>query len=408
MLRALPAGYNAGDTVYCYFPAYDSNGASVTITGLAVTDIEVYKNGSTTQRASDNGYSLLDTDGIDFDSSTGLHGFSVDTSDNSDSGFWVDGSHYIIWVDAVTIDSQTVRFGFELRLGVLLRPVTAGRELAVDASGYASADVIAVSGDTTAADNLEADYDGTGYNKSNSTIGTCTTNTDMRGTDSAATASALSSLVTTVGAAGAGLTEAGGTGDHLTAIPWNASWDAEVQSECTDALNAYDPPTKTEMDSAFTEIKGATWSASTDTLEAIRDQGDSAWITATGFSTHSAADVRTEMDSNSTQLASIVEDTTELQADWEDGGRLDLILDSAALKTGYKLASDGLDSVVIETGMNARQAISIQTAAAAGVLSGAATTTVTIAAAGVPATNRITATVDADGNRSGVTLSLPS
>jgi hypothetical protein len=42
-----------------------------------------------------------------------------------------------------------------------------------------------------------------------------------------ATASALSSLVTTVGVAGAG----------LTAVPWNASWDAEVQSEVQDALD---------------------------------------------------------------------------------------------------------------------------------------------------------------------------
>jgi len=71
---------------------------------------------------------------------------------------------------------------------------------------------------------------------------------------------------------GTNLTEAGGTGDHLTAIPWNASWDAEVQSECTDALNVYDPPTKTEMDSAFTEIKGATWDSLTDTLEHIRNK----------------------------------------------------------------------------------------------------------------------------------------
>ena len=51
-----------------------------------------------------------------------------------------------------------------------------------------------------------------------------------------------------IGAAGAGLTEAGGTGDHLTGVPWNSTWDAEVQSECTDALNAYDPPTNTEME----------------------------------------------------------------------------------------------------------------------------------------------------------------
>lgn len=52
-----------------------------------------------------------------------------------------------------------------------------------------------------------------------------------------ATSSALSSLVTTVGVAGLGLTEAGGTGDQYTAVPWNASWDAEVQSEVEDALN---------------------------------------------------------------------------------------------------------------------------------------------------------------------------
>jgi hypothetical protein len=37
------------------------------------------------------------------------------------------------------------------------------------------------------------------------------------------------------------------TGDSFTAIPWNASWDAEVQSEAADALNAYDPPTRTEL-----------------------------------------------------------------------------------------------------------------------------------------------------------------
>lgn len=90
-----------------------------------------------------------------------------------------------------------------------------------------------------------------------------------------------------IGAAGAG----------LTAVPWNAAWDAEVQSECTDALNAYDPPTNTEMVAAFTEIKGATWSSSTDTLEAIRDRGDSAWITATGFATSAAlATAQTDLD----------------------------------------------------------------------------------------------------------------
>ena len=41
----------AGTTIYVPFTTYDkANGALVTMTGLAVTDIEIYKNGSTTQR----------------------------------------------------------------------------------------------------------------------------------------------------------------------------------------------------------------------------------------------------------------------------------------------------------------------------------------------------------------------
>lgn len=50
----------------------------------------------------------------------------------------------------------------------------------------------------------------------------------------------------------------GATGSGLTAIPWNAAWDAEVQSEATDALNAYDPPTKAELDTAAGAVTIAT------------------------------------------------------------------------------------------------------------------------------------------------------
>jgi hypothetical protein len=101
----------AGTTLYIPFTTYaGSTGASVTLTGLAVTDIEVYKNGSTTQRASDAGFALLDTDGIDFDGITGLHGFSIDLNDNTDSGFYAVGSWYWVVVSAVTVDSQTVNF----------------------------------------------------------------------------------------------------------------------------------------------------------------------------------------------------------------------------------------------------------------------------------------------------------
>lgn len=100
----------AGTVLYIPFNTFNAAGASVTITGLAAADIEIYKNGSVTQRASDNGYTLLDTDGIDFDGLTGIHGFSVDTSDNSDSGFYSAGGQFWIVVSAVTVDSQTVSF----------------------------------------------------------------------------------------------------------------------------------------------------------------------------------------------------------------------------------------------------------------------------------------------------------
>lgn len=93
----------------------------------------------------------------------------------------------------------------------------------------------------------------------------------------------------------------------------------------------------------LTDIKGTGWTT-TDTLEAIRDRGDAAWITATGFSTHSAADVRSEMDSNSTQFAAIVADTNELQTDWANGGRLDLILDATST---FDPASDTVAHVTL-------------------------------------------------------------
>ncbi len=100
--------YPLGATIYGLLHTFDSNGASITLTGLAVTDIEIYKNGSVTQRASDAGYALLDTDGIDFDTTTGIHGISIDLSDNTDAGFYAVGSYYTVVLASVTVDTRTV------------------------------------------------------------------------------------------------------------------------------------------------------------------------------------------------------------------------------------------------------------------------------------------------------------
>jgi hypothetical protein len=101
----------AGDVLPIMFSTYDGGtGASLTMSGLAVTDIEIYKDGSVTQRSSDAGYTLLDTDGIDFDGLTGIHGFSIDTGDNTDAGFYTVGAWFHVVVSAVTVDAQTVSF----------------------------------------------------------------------------------------------------------------------------------------------------------------------------------------------------------------------------------------------------------------------------------------------------------
>lgn len=69
----------------------------------------------------------------------------------------------------------------------------------------------------------------------------------------------IASIITTLGTpAGASISadiaaieaqtdDIGAAGAGLTAIPWNAAWDAEVQSEVADALAVYDPPTHAEL-----------------------------------------------------------------------------------------------------------------------------------------------------------------
>lgn len=101
----------AGSVLPVYFSTFGKvDGDSITMTGLAITDVEIYKGISMTQRASDAGVVLLDTDGIDVDGITGIHGFSIDTGDNTDAGFYAVGSFFTVVVASVTVDGETVNF----------------------------------------------------------------------------------------------------------------------------------------------------------------------------------------------------------------------------------------------------------------------------------------------------------
>lgn len=155
-----------GSVLPFHFPSYDgTTGASEAISGLAVTDIEIYKGTTVTQRSSDAGYALIDTDGIDIDGMVGANGFSVDTGDNTDAGFFVAGSFYIVWVASITADGQTVNFiAGSFRLCV-----------AENTAGTPVIDVGRISNDATAADNAESFFDGTGYAGTGNVIPTVTT-----------------------------------------------------------------------------------------------------------------------------------------------------------------------------------------------------------------------------------------
>lgn len=100
---------------------------------------------------------------------------------------------------------------------------------------------------------------------------------------------------------GGEFTEAGGTGDHLTAVPYNSTWDAEIESEATDALNAYDPPTDTEMDNGFAglnDLSAAQVNAEADTALSDYDPPTRAELTSdiSGLNDLSAAQVNAEVD----------------------------------------------------------------------------------------------------------------
>ena len=179
--------FAAGDTIDFKFTTFrPSTGAAFTLAGTPA--MSVYKDNSTTESTA--GITLT----TDFDSRTGLNHVRITTS--SDGTFYADGSQFEVVITAGTVDSVSVVGAsvgrFTLRAQAALYPTTAGRKLDVSPSGEAgidfanigsptttvnlsgttikavtdmvTANVIQISGDSTAADNLEAAADGNGYN----------------------------------------------------------------------------------------------------------------------------------------------------------------------------------------------------------------------------------------------------
>lgn len=179
--------WNTGATVPLFFTTHAQTGAAVApSSAFEAADIILYKDGSATQRTSQAGWTITSP----FDSLTGLHCITFDTSDNTDSGFYAAGSTYTAvlspdeTVDGLAVIKVLGSFSIErypkVDVGKWLgttpaTPTVAGVPevdvthllgtgwLTPGTAGTPDVNVKLISDDATAANNLELAYDGTGY-----------------------------------------------------------------------------------------------------------------------------------------------------------------------------------------------------------------------------------------------------
>lgn len=100
--------FSQDSTIYLYLTTNDSSGGTVAPSGGSFTasDFFIHKNGSAVQKSTTNGITVVSP----FDSVTGVHSLTIDTSnDTGDTGFWNSGCDYsVIASPSGTVDSQIV------------------------------------------------------------------------------------------------------------------------------------------------------------------------------------------------------------------------------------------------------------------------------------------------------------
>jgi hypothetical protein len=281
----------------------------------------------------------------------------IDTSDNTVAGFWVVGHEYFVRIEGTTIDGATInsvigQFSIENRFNEVDVVKWLGQACAaVSVNGVPEVDVTHIGGDAQSATDLK-DFADAGYDPSTNKI---TGTTDMRGTDSAALATTALSNVTWTDAKAAFL-------DHSV-----ATVDGNV-------------------DTILSRVTAAVALASI--------------CTETRLAELDAANIPADLDS-------ALADTNELQTDWANGGRLDLLLDACALEATVAALNDisvaDIIAGVADGSYDLQEMMRIMFAALSGKSSGGGTVTLKFRDSG-DAKDRISATVDATGNRSAVTL----
>lgn len=284
------------------FNTHKADGTPIALAGSPA--VSVYKN-STTQSTA--GITLS----VDYDSLTGLNHVLIDLSSDA---FYAVANDYSVVITAGTVDGISVvgtvvaQFSIEARKADANVVNAAALSIPIAAiDGDVPCTVISIQADAIDAATFAADAITAAAIKAdavtkiqnglatptNITAGTITNVTNLTNAPSSGdfTATMKTSLGTAVGTAqtgdsfarlgapaGASISadiaaiesqtdDIGAAGAGLTAIPWNAAWDAEVQSEVADALAVYDPPTYAEIEAVLdaittgTGVKVATYAA---------------------------------------------------------------------------------------------------------------------------------------------------
>lgn len=232
----------------------DSTDGDTAETGLTIanTDIKLWKNGATTLANKNSGGATHIAGGIYYT--------TLDATDTNTVGPMIIFVH-VSGALAVRVECHVYEediydalfgasaAGFDANGRVDVGSWLGTAVTTSSTSSKPEVDVYSISDDATAANNAELDYDGTGYDKSNSTIGTCTANTDMRGTDSALLASSAPTnfgdlaITVTTGKVTVGTnddkTGYSISGAKTTLDALNDVSTADVNTQCDSAIETY-------------------------------------------------------------------------------------------------------------------------------------------------------------------------
>ena len=297
-------------------PFVDSTDGDTTETGLTIanTDILLSKSGGASA-AKNSGGATHDSGGI---YTATLDATDTDTVGTLDVTVHVSGALYV--KRSFQVLEEAI---YDALIGASATGFNSSGQIALLTATQASIDAIETDTSTTLQGELDAIQ---------AAVITNAAGTDIAADIIAVKAETASILTDTaeIGAAGAGLSDLGGMSTGM-----KAEVNAECDTAITDAAlataaNLATVDTVVDAVKAVTDVlpdSGALTSLATasalsivdgivdtillDTAELQTNQGN--WATATGFSTHTAANVRAEIDSNSTQLAAIVADTQDIQ-----------------------------------------------------------------------------------------------